>query len=226
MKTCVLFSGGKDSTLALDYALRFSEVECLVSIASKNPESFMFHTPNMKFVSAQAESMDLPLIMRETEGVKEEELHDLEKALREVKGKFSVEGVVTGALASAYQASRIQKICSKLKLECFNPLWQKNQWELLQELQERKIKAVVAAAFAPGLKEFLGKPIDGKFISGIKKIAEKTGINPAGEGGEFESFTLDAPFFRKRLEIARSRIVVKGREAAVLEIQELKGVEK
>ncbi|MCK5594341.1 MAG: TIGR00289 family protein, partial [Candidatus Aenigmarchaeota archaeon] len=44
MKLGVLFSGGKDSTYALDIAMQKEEVVCLIAIVSKNKESYMFHT--------------------------------------------------------------------------------------------------------------------------------------------------------------------------------------
>jgi len=226
LKTAVLFSGGKDSTLALDYALRHTSVKCLVSLLSENPESFMFHTPNISFVKEQAECIGIPLLAQKTKGVKEEELKDLKKALQAAKIKFGIEGAVTGALASVYQASRVQKVCDSLGLECFNPLWQKSQFGLLEELQERKIRAIVAGVFAQGLEGFLGRKIDGRFIKDIMPVVEKYSINPAGEGGEFESFTLDAPFFKKRLEIADSLILDRGDGARVLKIESLKAVKK
>ena len=47
MRLGVLFSGGKDSTLALHLAAEKEEVICLITVVSKNPESYMFHTPNI-----------------------------------------------------------------------------------------------------------------------------------------------------------------------------------
>ena len=52
--------------------------------------------------------------------------------------KYKIQGIVTGAVESVYQSSRIQKICDKLKLECFNPLWKKEQFELLEDLIKNK----------------------------------------------------------------------------------------
>ena len=42
MKLGVLFSGGKDSSLALYKA---GKVEVLITLDSKNKDSYMFHTP-------------------------------------------------------------------------------------------------------------------------------------------------------------------------------------
>ena len=116
MKLGVLFSGGKDSTYSAWLAKEFGyELTCLISIFSKNPESYMFHTPSIEQVKKQAQTMEIPLIIQKTKGEKEEELKDLEKA--------------------------------------------------------------------------------------IQKAIKKYKINPAGEGGEFETFVLNCPLFKKELSI-------------------------
>lgn len=204
MKLGILFSGGKDSTFAMYLAKQNGyEIVCLITIKSENKDSFMFHTPSIEKTKIQAEIMNIPLIIVETEGEKETELKDLEKAILIAKKKYKIEGVVSGAIESIYQASRIQKICHKLGLECFNPLWQKDQEELLQELVKNKFGVVITGISAEGLdKKWLGRKIDKNFIEDIKKLKEKYNINPAGEGGEFESFVLFAPgLFKRRLKL-------------------------
>ncbi len=206
LKTAVLFSGGKDSCLALYYALKFSDMKCLISLISKNPESYMFHTPNIKFTEIQAKVIGLPIIQQKTKGEKELELKDLEKAIKKAKSKYKIKGIVTGAIESVYQASRIQKICKKLKIECFNPIWQKDQFELLEEIVKLKFDVIVVGVFAQDLENFLGRKIDKSYIEDIKKIHAKHKINPAGEGGEFETFVVNAPFFKKKLKIEKSHV--------------------
>ena len=203
MKLGVLFSGGKDSTLAAFLAKKEGyEISCLISIISKNKESFMFHTPSISKVRDQANVMGLPLILQETEGEKEIELKDLEKAIEKATDEFGIEGLITGAVESVYQASRVQKICNKLEIECFNPLWQKDQFEILNDLIKNKFEVIISGAFAYPLgKDFLGKKIDKEFIKEVGLLNEKYKISPSGEGGEFETFVLNCPIFNKRLEV-------------------------
>ncbi|MEM4152550.1 MAG: diphthine--ammonia ligase [Candidatus Pacearchaeota archaeon] len=210
MKVAVLFSGGKDSCMALYYASEEHEIKCLITVFSENSDSFMFHTPNIKWAKKQAEAIELPIIFEKTKGKKEEELLDLKKAIKKAKEKYGIEGIVTGALASVYQASRIKKICDELGLKLINPLWQKDQFELLKEIVKYGFEVIVTRVAAEGLENFIGRKIDEQFIKDIKKVHEKYKVNVAGEGGEFESFVLWAPFFKKRLKILKS--AVKGKE--------------
>ncbi len=203
MKLAVLFSGGKDSTFATYLAKNQGHnIACLISINSQNKFSYMYHTPSISSTKKQAESMQIPLIEQKTKGNKEVELKDLKKALSEAQKKFKIQGIVTGAVESVYQSSRIQKICNELNLEVFNPLWQKDQFELLNDLIKNNFEVIITAVAADGLdKSWLGRKIDKDFIKDINLLNKKYKINPAGEGGEFESFVLNCPLFKKRLKI-------------------------
>ena len=94
MRIGALISGGKDSLFAAYKASKEHELVCLITLKSKNPESYMFHIPNIELVKLQAKSMGLPLVFFETEGIKEEELEDLKEAIEIAKTKYRIEGVV------------------------------------------------------------------------------------------------------------------------------------
>ena len=86
MKVAVLFSGGKDSTMALYNALEIGEdVKYLLSMKSVNDESYMFHVPNIHITDLLAEALDIPIITAQTQGIKEEELEDLKMAFIKLK---------------------------------------------------------------------------------------------------------------------------------------------
>jgi len=208
MKCAVLFSGGKDSTYAAYLAKENNyEIACLISIVSKNPDSFMFHTPSIEKTKHQADAMGIPLIIQKSKGEKEIELMDLEEVINKAKKDFKIQGVVTGAIESVYQASRVQRICDNLDLECFNPLWQKNQIEHLEDLIKNKFKVIITGVSAYPLdKSWLGKEINKRFIEEIRELHEKYKVNPAGEGGEFETFVLNCPLFKKELKVSDKKI--------------------
>lgn len=211
MRLGVLFSGGKDSTLALHLAAEKEEVACLITVVSKNKESYMFHTPNIDVTVLQAEALGLPLVSVVTEGKKEEELVDLEKAIIDAKSKFQIDGVVTGAVESVYQASRIQRICNKLDVWSFNPLWKYDQKALLETLVEKSFKVIISGVFAYPLDEkWLGKQIDASVIARLVDLQSQYGISPSGEGGEIETTVLEAPLYKKRIEILNSAVDWRG----------------
>ncbi len=191
MKLGVLFSGGKDSTLAMHLAKKHHEISCLLSMKSENDESYMFHTPNIGITELQAEALDIPLLTGFTAGEKELELSDLKDLIENAIELFGIKGIVTGAVGSVYQASRVQKICAELGIWCFNPLWQVNQIELLEKLVREKYEIIISSIAAYPLDQnWLGRKLDAKAISELKVLQDKYKIHPAGEGGEFESLVL------------------------------------
>jgi diphthine-ammonia ligase len=211
MRIGVLFSGGKDSTLALHKAAEKEEVACLITLVSKNKESFMFHTPNINVTALQAEAMGLPLIRKETAGNPEEELEDLKAAIAQAIKCFKLEGVVSGAIESIYQSERIQRICNRLGVWCFNPLWKRNQKVLLEEIVAKGFKVIISGIFAYPLdRSWLGKQIDNELIRKLLLLEKAFGLSPSGEGGEIETTVLDAPLFKKKIEVLDYEIDAKG----------------
>jgi asparagine synthase (glutamine-hydrolysing) len=203
LKLGVLFSSGKDSNYAMHIMQQQNyAIECLITIKSKNPDSYMFHTPNIDLARLQAEAMELPLIEELTMGEKEKELDDMKNAIIRARDEFGIEGIITGALYSNYQRERIEKVCDELGLKVFSPLWHIDQEKEMYQLLERGFEFIFSSVAAYGLnKSWLGHIIGKKDIEKLVKLNERIGLNVAGEGGEFESFVTDGPMYNKRIEI-------------------------
>ncbi|MBP7120132.1 MAG: diphthine--ammonia ligase [Methanolinea sp.] len=205
MKLGVLCSGGKDSLYACFLAMQKEEVACLITLFPENPESYMFHTPNLHMVPLQAEAAGLPLVSVRTEGIEEKELSDLTRALESAVNDHEIEGVVTGALMSVYQSSRIQRICHALGLWCFNPLWYTDPARYMENLRVSGFRVVISGVFSEPFDEsWLGRELDGDATMLLSEYAQHYGITLTGEGGEYETLVLDAPFFRKKIAIQES----------------------
>lgn len=205
MKIASLFSGGKDSVFALHKVMH--EVACLITIKSKRTDSYMFHIPNIELAKLQAEALEIPVIYMESSGVKEKELEDLKKAMKIAKKKYNIQGLVSGALASKYQAGRIKKLCDELDLISINPLWGIDEEQYLRDLIKAKFNVIITGIAADGLnKNWLGRKIDDNCIADLKKLHEKNKIHIAAEGGEYETFVLNCPLFKKKIKIKDSEI--------------------
>lgn len=201
MKVACLVSGGKDSLYACYIAMHYGwEIKCLIAVYPKK-NSWMYHGQNIHLLPFISKAIGLPLLMKESEGEKEKELDDL----KELIGKAKVEGVVSGAIASEYQRTRIEKICHEINVKSFTPIWHKNQEMLLHDLIEANFKVIITAVAAYGLnKSWLGRKIDEKCIADLKILNGRYGINMAGEGGEYETLVLDCPLYKKSLKVNKA----------------------
>lgn len=208
MKSVILYSGGKDSTMAVYKAIKNNdEIYALLAMVSRNKESYMFHVPNIHMVDYCAAAMEIPTVDVLTEGVKEEELDDVENALIRLKNK-GVECVYSGALESVYQKSRIDGICEKIGLKSVSPLWHVDPVEYMRELVDEGFEIIISSTAAYGLtKDWLGRTITHEVIDELIKLNEKYGLHPAFEGGEAETLVLDAPFYDRRIVIDDAEII-------------------
>jgi len=226
VKLGCLFSSGKDSTYALWLMKKIGyPVACLITLKSLNPVSYMFHTPAIDLAKLQAEAIGLPILMKETEGKKEEELDDLRDALRKAKRIYGIEGVITGALWSNYQKERIERIAAEEDIKVFSPLWHMNQ-ETEMRLAVSYFDVILSGISAYGLdKSWLGRKITTADVDRLV-ARNKYFLNISGEGGEFESLVLDGPMFQKRLVIMESEIVEEDENTARLVVKSAKLLDK
>ena len=200
MRAIALFSGGKDSTYSIYLAMQQGfEIEKLVTIYPKEKDSYMYHIPAIERTKYQARAMGI-----------EQDIYSIGDSIEELKkiiSHYDVDAVISGAIASNYQKTKIEEVCTELGLLSYAPLWGKNQRMLLQDMLLADFKIMIVAVAAYGLDEsFLGKIIDEKIFKKLVELENKYKINVSGEGGEYETFVIDTPIFKKRLKVENYKI--------------------
>lgn len=109
---------------------------------------------------------------------------------------------------SNYQRIRVENVCQRLGLVSMAYLWNQDQSILLQQMIDSGLNAILIKVAVIGLtKSHLGQTLS-QMQPHLLAMKEKYGINVCGEGGEFESLTLDCPLFKKRIVIDESEIRV------------------
>ena len=196
-KVGILFSGGKDSSLAL-FKYGKEKVDVLLSIMPESKDSWMFHKPDLMLLKKQAEMLNLPLIIQKSKLSKEKELGDLKKLIKESK----IKKLVIGGLASNYQGSRIKKICEELGVELIAPLWDYNWEKLWEELLDNNFKVIITKIACEGIpREFIGKIIDRERFKILEKLSKKYKFRLDFEGGEAETVVLHMPGFKNQINL-------------------------
>ncbi len=223
----LLFSGGKDSNLALWYAVHQGwSVEPLISVAPRSSDSYMFHHPNVEWARLQAEAAGCPIHTVTIHGDRREEIRRLEEMLRELVKDYEFEAIVSGVVQSEYQKTRVDRICDNIGIASITPLWRKDPLALLVEEVTMGFKIIITACAAHGFKkDWLGRELDTQAVEEVSRIHEEFGINPVFEGGEAETFVLDSPLFKYPVRIITMEKVWHGgvgylaiREAELLKV--------
>jgi len=214
LRVAALVTSGKDSALALHRAMKKGyEVAYLVTMIPQRQDSWMFHYPNIHLADLFAEAVGIPLVKAETAGVKEVEVEDLKRLL----ATLDVDAVVSGAISSQYQKKRIDKVCSQLGLKSIAPLWHQDPKKLLDELVRLKIEAIIVGVYAFGFTpDWLGRKIDQATINDLVELNRKYQVSLVGEGGEYETLVLDAPFFKKKMQLSEIEKVWEGQSGYLL----------
>ncbi|KAM6311923.1 diphthine--ammonia ligase isoform 1-T1 [Aegotheles albertisi] len=233
MRVVALISGGKDSC--------YNMMQCVaaghqvVALANLRPaentgqtdelDSYMYQTVGHHAIDLYADALDLPLYRcfikgtsvntgREYTMCQEDEVEDLYRLLKLVKDKEGVEGVSVGAILSDYQRVRVEHVCRRLNLQPLAYLWRQNQEILLKEMISSNIQAIIikVAAFGLDPDKHLGKTLD-QVEPYLLELSEKYGVHVCGEGGEYETFTLDCPLFKKKIVVDSAEVVVHSADA-------------
>jgi len=197
MRVAALFSGGKDSIYSIYITQQYGwEISHLVSLMPENINSWMFHGVNIHLTKLLSKALDIPIVYESTPGEKEKELNDLKKVLE----KLDIDGVISGAISSEYQRTRIEKICHMVGIKSFTPIWHKKQRQLLEEELQAGFKIMIVSVSTNGLdKSWLGRTIDENCIKELVSLQTRYKINIAGEGGEYETLVLDGPILKKKI---------------------------
>ncbi len=223
MRVAALVTGGKDSVLALYRAQQMGHtVTVLATMIPKRDDSYMFHFPNIHLTELLSKAVEIPLVTAETSGIKEAELEDLKGLL----ASLDVEGVVSGAIASSYQKQRIGKVCEELGLKSVTPLWHEEPLDIMNELIDLKFNVIIVGVYAYGLDEsWLGREINSETLEKLVELHKNYQISLVGEGGEYESLVLDAPLYKRRIEIVEAETSYE-KGSGVLVVKEARLVDK
>ncbi len=197
-----MYSGGKDSAFSLYLAEQMGhEVPYIVNVIPEDDAAMIFHTPNLSVVPLMAESMGKQLVTASSTGTEEGDMEGLRNALE----GLDVEGVISGAIWSDYQWDRMNIVCGELGLKLIAPLWRKDQDMLMDQFLDSGIRAIIIGCYAEGLDEsWLGREITRESVEELKAIRARTGISIMGEGGEYESLTIDSPMYSVPIHIDSS----------------------
>ncbi|OII71693.1 P-loop ATPase [Cryptosporidium ubiquitum] len=212
MKLVGLISGGKDSIFNLLCCKSFGlEISALANLSPPDNmveiDSYMYQSIGKELIPLISECMEVPLVRRNISGkainqeinyttTQGDEVEDLFMLLKNVKESFpDIQGVSCGAVMSNYQRNRLEEVCHRLKLQCYCFMWMIPEHALLNSIVEGGLRSMIVKVASFGLNEsFLGRMVS-ECLGDFEYIQSKicSDFHCCGEGGEYESLTLDGP---------------------------------
>ena len=123
----------------------------------------------------------------------------LENSLKRLK----IDGIVCGALRSDYQKSRIERMCERLAIKSWTPLWHQDSLNHMQGLVENNFKVMITGIACEGLNEkWIGHILTKDSLSELEKLSKIYRFNIDGEGGEYETLVVAGPHFEGELKVS------------------------
>ena len=198
------WSGGKDSCLACYKAMqRGYRIRHLLNFASRESGRGCFHGIEKGLIKLQAELTGIPLTQKEVTADMKEYEKEFKQAVSEFKG---IGSMVFGDIYLDEHKDWVECVCKDLGIIPIEPLWGKDPFVIVEEFVDLGFKAIVVSCQADKFgKDFVGRMIDKSLINELKA----RNICPCGENGEFHTFVINGPIFKKRIEILDSEPVFK-----------------
>ena len=189
-KYALMWSGGKDSALALQRATAAGiQVSRLINFYDSVTRRVRFHATRTEMIQAQAEAADIDLHAISTTWPEMADRLTAELAALRLEG-FA--GVVFGDIHLADVRAWYETRVRASGLEHIEPLWGEDPAKLVREFVESGGRAVITCVDLNRLdSSWLGRIIDERFLDEIGT----TGVDPSGENGEFHSFAFQGPAF-------------------------------
>lgn len=228
MKVAVLYSGGKDSTYAIDYCKsRGWDVRYLLSVKPSRKDCFLFHFATVEHTARIAEILGIRHILLGcdiADPVKEADI--IKKEVIKQQKTDPVEAVVLGGTGlQETQLRSVQNALRELGIEVFAAHAGLDHEELFREMVSKGYEILVTQVASEGLMRWLGRKITKDNFDELVADSKKYGFHIGFEGGYADSIVLDGPIFNKKLEVAEMRKVIDDEYCGHVEM-EVKAVEK
>jgi diphthine-ammonia ligase len=197
MKSAVLWTGGKDSALAL---YRSADVgEGVTELVTFVPPDAHFLAHDLELMAWQARALGLPH-RRLTVGFPYQEGY--ERALAELLAS-GIERVVTGDIAQVDgQPNFISSCAERVGMRVALPLWGVDRRAHLREIVALGFDVMLTFVNEPWLDAaWVGRHLDAQALSELDELSGRNGLDPAGENGEYHSMVLGGPGFRSAIDV-------------------------
>ncbi len=203
-----MYSGGKDSTLAIEYAInRGWNIKYLLSVKPSRKDCYLFHYATVEMTKQLAEILGFKHILISCN------IADAEREAELVRGvieKNPIEALILGGVGlQETQLKSLQTELHPFGVEVFASHAGMEHDKIVEDMIERGYDIRISQVAAEGLGEdWLGEKLTKDNFDRLKRLSQRHGFHIGFEGGHADTLVVDGPIFKKRLEILEFRKVV------------------
>ena len=199
MKVAVLWTGGKDSSLACYKAIKDGhKVAYLVTFLWQKPST----AHALDVIRLQSKALGIPCLWDKLEPPYFEAYKE---AILNLKKEYDIEAIVTGDISyvDSFHGNFLDEVCKDTEIKVIKPLWGQDRSKILKELLSSGFKVVFTCVKQPWFSDdWLGRTIDNQSMYELEELNQRYGMDMCGEIGEYHTMTLDAPLFKQAIEIS------------------------
>ena len=226
MEVAVLYSGGKDSTYAIEKCLAKKwKIKYLLSVKPTRNDCYLYHYATVEHTKELARIFGLKHIYELCDVADQEQEAEI---VRKVVEKNPVDALILGGVGlQETQLKSIREAVFPLGVEVFASHMGEDHASLVAEMIEKGYDIRITQVAVEGLgKAWLGKRLTPESFNELKKLSEKHGFHVGAEGGHYDSLVVDGPIFSKKLEIVEAEPIMEDEYCGYLKINKLAIIEK
>ena len=210
MDVAILYSGGKDSTFAIQHAKEKGwNIKYLISVKPTRKDCFLFHYATVEQTIELAKMLHVPhfyVKCRVADPVKEANI--VKEIVEKNQKKLKVDAVVLGGTGlQETQLKSIQNALSPLKVDAFASHAGEDHDLVMERMLGSGYEILITQIASDGLKEWLGKKITKENFSQLRKDSVKYGFHIGFEGGYADTLVTNCPIFSKQMIVEDMSVI-------------------
>ncbi len=202
MDVGILYSGGKDSTYAIEYCKNKGwNIKYLISIKPTRTDCYLFHFATVEMTQELSKILGYKQFYLACNVADPEKEANIVKELVEKQQSIEkVDALVLGGVGlQETQLKSLQKALMPLNVEVFaSHAGILDYRKVMQGMLNKGYRFMITQVASDGLMQWLGKELTKDNFYLFERDSEKYGFNIIGEGGYYDSLAFAGPIFRDK----------------------------
>ena len=229
MKVAIMYSGGKDSTLAIDHALEKGwDIKYLISIKPNRTDCYLFHYATVEHTEELAKILEIPHILEKCKVANpEKEARIVRKIIEKRQKTMPINAVVLGGTGlQETQLRSIQDALRPLGIEVFASHAGEEHDLVIEQILDKGYEIMITQVASDGLMPWLGKKLTKENFNELKQDSLKYKFHIGFEGGYADTLVLNGPILKKRLMVESFEKVIEDNYSGHIKINKLRILDK